>query len=322
MKSHLIALKQPKGLGEVLVRWPGRQMVAVMVATAAAGLGGDLYQAALGQVPQTLNGPPVQVQPYVPEPGVPLFTINPGTPNPFSGADGAGAGNGAGASSGGDGNGSGTGGSGTADATVGDYSSDPGGAGGSAVGNSTALGTMLGTSWGAAVVANAQALGVNPSALAATCVLESGCQNVGGSGTISGVFQMSDSTYTAALQAALQQNPSLAQYAVPGLSGKMDPATESIAAAEYLYQGAQALQGAGIDNPTVLQVRGYYNFGPTNGVNLATADDSATMVSVLRNLSSQTLTANGIAPGETVGQWRAQVSAKIGNAAGQSVLSS
>jgi hypothetical protein len=322
MKSHLVALKQPKGLGEVLVRWPGRQMVAVMVATAAAGLGGDLYQAALGQVPQTLNGPPVQVQPYVPEPGVPLFTINPGTPNPFSGADGAGAGNGAGASSGGDGNGSGTGGSGTADATVGDYSSDPGGAGGSAVGNSTALGTMLGTSWGAAVVANAQALGVNPSALAATCVLESGCQNVGGSGTISGVFQMSDSTYTAALQAALQQNPSLAQYAVPGLSGKMDPATESIAAAEYLYQGAQALQGAGIDNPTVLQVRGYYNFGPTNGVNLATADDSATMVSVLRNLSSQTLTANGIAPGETVGQWRAQVSAKIGNAAGQSVLSS
>jgi hypothetical protein len=316
MKSHLIALKQPKGLGEVFVRWPGRQMVAVMVATAAAGLGGDLYQAALGQVPQTLNGPPVQVQPYVPEPGVLLFTINRGTPNPFSGADGAGA------SSGGDGNGSGTDGSGTADATVGDYSSDPGGAGGSAVGNSTALGTMLGTSWGAAVVANAQALGVNPSALAATCVLESGCQNVGGSGTISGVFQMSDSTYTAALQAALQQNPSLAQYAVPGLSGKMDPATESIAAAEYLYQGAQALQGAGIDNPTVLQVRGYYNFGPTNGVNLATADDSATMVSVLRNLSSQTLTANGIAPGETVGQWRAQVSAKIGNAAGQSVLSS
>ena len=219
MKSRLMALNQPKELGEVLVRWPGRQMIAVMVATAGAGLGGDLYQAAFGQVPQTLNGPPVQVQPYVPEPGVPLITINPGTPNPFSGADGAGAGWRR-ASSGGDGNGSGTDGSGTADATVGDYSSDPGGTGGGAVGNSTALGTMLGTSWGAAVVANAQALGVNPSALAATCVLESGCQNVGGSGTISGVFQMSDSTYTAALQAALQQNPNLAQYAVPGLQGR------------------------------------------------------------------------------------------------------
>jgi hypothetical protein len=60
MKSRLMALNQPKEPGEVLVRWPGRQMVAVMVATAAAGLGGDLYQAAFGQVPQTLNGPPVR----------------------------------------------------------------------------------------------------------------------------------------------------------------------------------------------------------------------------------------------------------------------
>jgi hypothetical protein len=267
----------------------------------------ELCGSAFGQVPQTLNGPPVQVQPYVPEPGVPLISINAGTPNPFSGLDNSDTGNETGA------DGSGTG------VASGDYSS--GSSGGSVADNSAALGTMLGMSWGSTAVANAQALGVNASALAATCVLESGCQNVGGSGTISGAFQMSDSTYTAAMQAALQQNPNLAQYVVPGLAGKMDPGTESIAAAEYLYQGAQALQGAGIDNATVLQVRGYYNFGPTNGVNLATADDGATMASVLRNLSSQTLAANGIIPGETVGQWRAQVSAKIGNAAGQSVLS-
>src|SRR5271166_4765181 len=38
------------------------------------------------QTPATLSGPPVQVQPYAPEPGVPLITINPGTPNPFAGA--------------------------------------------------------------------------------------------------------------------------------------------------------------------------------------------------------------------------------------------
>jgi hypothetical protein len=31
----------------------------------------------------TLNGPPVQVRPYVSEPGVPQITVNPGTPNPF-----------------------------------------------------------------------------------------------------------------------------------------------------------------------------------------------------------------------------------------------
>ena len=299
MKSGWRALYSSRETGESALR-PLRRGAGLVLFAVRGGFGVGLSAAAYAQVPQTLNGPPVQVQPYVPEPGVPLFTINPGTVNTFSSADGVGVGNGAAAD----------------DATGGDYSS-----GGGGIGNSTALGTMLGMSWGNTAVGNAQALGVNPSALAATCVLESGCQNVGGSGTISGVFQMSNSTYTAAMQAALQQNPDLAQYVVPGFAGKMDPATESIAAAEYLYQGAQALQGAGIDNPTVLQVRGYYNFGPTNGVNIATADDGATMVSVLQNLSSQPLAANGITPGETVGQWRAQVSAKIGNAAGQSVLS-
>jgi len=315
MKSGWRALYSSRETGESALR-PLRRGAGLVLFAVRGGFGVGLSAAAYGQVSQTLNGPPVQVQPYVPEPGVPLFTINPGTVNPFSSADSVGVGNGTAAGNGSGSDGTGPDGAAAGDTTGGDYSS-----GGSGISNSTALGTMLGMSWGNTAVGNAQALGVNPSALAATCVLESGCQNVGGSGTISGAFQMSNSTYTAAMQAALQQNPDLAQYVVPGLAGKMDPATESIAAAEYLYQGAQALQGAGIDNPTVLQVRGYYNFGPTNGVNLATADDGATMVSVLQNLSSQTLTANGITPGETVGQWRAQVSAKIGNAAGQSVLS-
>jgi hypothetical protein len=44
------------------------------------------------------------------------------------------------------------------------------------------------------------------------------------------------------------------------------------------------------------------------------------MASVLTGLSASTLAANGISPGETVGQWRASVSAKVGNSAGQSVL--
>src|SRR5208283_1995621 len=37
------------------------------------------------QTSMTSSGPPVQVQPYAPEPGVPLITVNPGTPNPFAG---------------------------------------------------------------------------------------------------------------------------------------------------------------------------------------------------------------------------------------------
>lgn len=62
--TPLLALDQPKMAGAVWVWWRGRRRVAVVVATAALGFAGDLYQAAFGQVAQTLNGPPVQVQPY------------------------------------------------------------------------------------------------------------------------------------------------------------------------------------------------------------------------------------------------------------------
>ena len=249
---------------------------------------------AWAQVPQTLNGPPVQVVPYVPEPGVPLITITPGTPNPFPGDGGTGTGTGTGG-----GTGSGDGGN---------------------VGSSDPLDTMMGTSWGITAVSDAQALGVNPSALAATCVLESGCQNIGGSGTVAGAFQMTASTYTAMINEAITQNPSLASQIVPGPAGQMDPATESIAASEYLLQGAQYLQTTGVSNPTVLDVRGYYNFGPQGGAQLASADDSEPIATALNMYTAAQLASNGITPGETVGQWKASVAAKIGTAAGQSVL--
>jgi hypothetical protein len=100
----------------------------------------------------------------------------------------------------------------------------------------------------------------------------------------------------------------------------MDPATESIAASEYLLQGAQYLQSQGISNPSVLDVRGYYNFGPQGGAQIASASPDQTMASVLTGYSASTLAANGITPGETVAQWQASVSSKIGNAASQSVL--
>ena len=131
---------------------------------------------------------------------------------------------------------------------------------------------------------------------------------------------MTASTYTAMINAAVAQNPSLASQIVPGLAGQMDPATESIAASEYLLQANQYLQGQGIANPTVLDVRSYYNFGPSAGAAIANATDGQTMASLLANLSPSQLTANGITSGETVGQWRASVAAKIGNAANQSVL--
>jgi len=264
-------------------------------ALAGAGLAAMAVVAGPGPVTAqqaaTLSGPPVQVRPYVSEPGVPQITINPGTPSPFP-SDTGGAGTGGGGT-GGDGN----------------------------VGSSDALNTMMGTTWGNTAVANAESLGVNPSALAATCVLESGCQNVSGSGTVAGAFQMTASTYTAMINQAVAQNPSLAGQIVPGLAGQMDPATESIAASEYLLQGAQSLENNGVSSPTVLDVRGYYNFGPQGGQQLAQASDSEPVSNVLNMYTPRQLAANGITAGETVGQWRSSVAAKIGNASGQSVLS-
>jgi hypothetical protein len=276
---------------EVSRRSEGPRVAKLVLSVCAAALSLEFATAAFGQTSSLLSGgPPVQVVPYVAEPGVPQLVITPGTANPFAGADGSGGAGGGGA----------------------------GGTGGD-VGSSDALTTMMDQSWGLAAVSNATALGVNPSALAATCVVESGCQNVPGSGTVAGAFQMTASTYTAMINAALAQNPSLASQIVPGLAGQMDPATESIAASEYLLQGSQYLQANGVANPTVLDVRGYYNFGPAGGAAIANADPGATMASVLYNTSAATLAANGVTPGETVAQWQAGVAAKIGNASNQPV---
>ena len=272
-------------------RHPDRA-VALLAAGALLPLVLNAPDPVQAQQAMTLQGPPVQVQPYVSEPGVPLITINPGTPNPFTGADGNGTGTGTG----------------------------DGGTGGGVVADSTPLSTMMGTNWGSTAIANAQSVGVNPSALAATCVLESGCQNVSTSGA-QGVFQMYPAAFNEGLQTALAANPALASQIVQGSTGMNDPTTEAIAASGYLMQAAQSLQSAGISSPSVLQVRGYYNFGPAYGAQLAAAPDSQAIATVLSGMSQSALTANGIAAGETVGQWRASVSAKIGNAASQSVLS-
>jgi hypothetical protein len=87
MKSGWRALYSSRETGESALR-PLRRVAGLASFAVRGGFGVGLSAAAYGQVSQTLNGPPVQVQPYVPEPGVPLFTINPGTVNSFSSADG------------------------------------------------------------------------------------------------------------------------------------------------------------------------------------------------------------------------------------------
>ena len=238
--------------------------------------------------PVTMNGVPEQVIPAVPEVGLGSFSMPTGTTSIGSDSTSAGTGSG-------------------------DTSSGVDLSG-------TSYDTMMSQSWGALAASNAETLGVNPVAVAATCVVESGCQNVSGSGNITGAFQMLNSTYSSAMSAALADHPELASSATSGLAGQRDPATQSIAAAEYLKQAAQQLQAAGVSSPTVLDVRGSYNFGPTNGNAIAQSDGSTLMVNVIQNLSSSTLAANGITPTTTVQQWRDSVSAKIGSASSQFVL--
>ncbi len=189
---------------------------------------------------------------------------------------------------------------------------------GNASGEGATLAKMLAQPWGQAASDNAIALGVNPAALAATCSLESNCRaNPGGTGTISGAFQMSNGTYAQTVSEVRSSNPDLAA----GITSKNDPASQSIAAAQYLKDGAQALQATGIANPSVLDVRGFYNFGPGAASSLAAAPDNQLMSSTV-NFSDATLRANGITAGvTTVGQWRAGVVSKIGaGTASQPVL--
>ena len=264
-------------------------------------------------VPQTLNGPPVQVRPTAAEPGGAIITIDPGAQNPFAGADGnlANSGSSSGDQSGDDG-------SSASDADGADSSPDTSGSTSTGSGGtgSRALTTLLGTQWGAQIVQVAQALGINPSTLAGTCVIESGCRNVN-NGNAVGMFQMFPAAYSQGLQTALAVAPQLSSSVVQGDAGRSDPVTESIAAAGYQMQAVKALQNAGIDNPTFADTRGYYNFGPTYGPQVALANADKLLSDIV---PAKSLTANNIAAGTTVGQWRASVAAKVGTAANQPVM--
>lgn len=256
-------------------------------AACVAGLALALCGRAAGQVAATLNGPPVQVQPYAPEPGVPPLTITPGTPNPFPDAGGTGTSSGS-----------------TTSASAG-----------------SPLSTMLGTPWGIQATDEAQALGVSASAVAATCVMESGCaSDPAAHGTISGTFQMTNATYQQMITEAEASNPSLAASIPPGLAGKNDPAVEAIAAAQYLYDGAETLQAAGVANPTFVDTRALFQFGVSGGQAVALADPSDLISSHL-SLTPAQYAANGIDPATTtVGQWRQSVATKVGSSANIPVL--
>ena len=264
---------------------PHRFLPVVLVCAAQLAASGAVRA---DPVPETMNGVPLLPIPTFEEVGLPPFTMPTGTlstlPDPAA-----------------------AGGSGISAGASGDGA------------DSIAMTTMMSQSWGEAASQNAAAVGVTSVSVASTCVMESGCNpNPASNGTISGTFQMRDDTFTSMINSAVARDPNLAANIVPGLAGKLDPATQSIAAAEYLRQGAVALQSTGYTpNPSVLDVRGYYNFGPGPASAIAQASDDAVMSNIVP-LTDNQCRLNGITPGvTTVGQWRNSITSKIGQTAAQ-----
>src|SRR5271167_2641989 len=263
------------------------------------GASGVLGAQAASADPQVVlpQGLPVQVKPTYTEPGLPQFTF------PTSG-------------------GSLLGGSADAGSGSGDGGTNTNLGGGSPAGSGDAYNSMMSQSWGSSAANAAGAMGVSATALAATCVMESNCQNVGasGGGSASGAFQMINSTYTADINAAVAYDPAISGSIVSGLAGQMDPTTEAYAASYELRTDALALEGDGITDPTVLQTRAVYQFGGNVGPNVAAAQDSDNIAQIT-GLSAASLAANGLTTSSTVGQWRQTIINKLGSAtANQTVL--
>ena len=263
------------------------------------GASGVLAAHAASADPQVIlpQGLPVQVKPTFTEPGLPQFTFPTSGGSLLGGSADVGGGNGSG-----------------------DGSTSPGG--GSTAGSGDAYNAMMAQSWGSSAASAAGAMGVSATALAATCAMESNCQNVGSSGgsSATGAFQMISSTYNADIAGAVAYDPSIAGTIVSGSAGEMDPATEAYAASYELRQDALTLENDGINDPTVLQTRAMYQFGAGAGPRVADAPDSANLAE-LTGLNAASLAANGLSSSSTVGDWRQTIVNKLGSAtANQTVL--
>src|SRR3984957_19743555 len=129
------------------------------------GASGVLAAQAASADPQVVlpQGLPLQVKPTYTEPGLPQFTF------PTSG-------------------GSLLGGSADAGSGSGDVGTNTSSGGGSAAGSGDAYNSMMSQSWGSSAANAAGAMGVSATALAATCAMESNCQNVGASCTKRAAF--------------------------------------------------------------------------------------------------------------------------------------
>lgn len=181
---------------------------------------------------------------------------------------------------------------------------------------------MEATEWGRKALAYAEQMGVNKKALAGVCEIESGCRNLTTvhSKTITGPFQMTHKAYSEAIHKAIKENPGLNLTKDQIKNGNKIPEIQSIAAAQYLKDAGNSVQDAGIANPTALDTRGYYQFGPKYGKTIASAPSNDTMGSILTGTADKTFTNNGITKQTTVGEWQNMVRNRMGGLADESIL--
>jgi len=182
-------------------------------------------------------------------------------------------------------------------------------------GDSAVYASMLNTDWGATAADNALGQGITPDALAGLAQVESSMgANATSTGYAQGVFQMSSATFNDAINAAVAADPSLVGSIVSGDAGRLDPVTEAAAASEYLYDMATNVQASGqVSNPTFLDAYTYYMFGAGGGrqVENAFLDDPNTPMSSI--VSATVISQNPSLANQTVGQWRASISNKVGS---------
>ena len=173
-------------------------------------------------------------------------------------------------------------------------------------------GTVLGCP-----VSEAEAVGVNPSAWRRHVSSRADAPMPGQMGPQRGRFRC-NRRHSRKVADCVAADPRWRRRSSRARLGKATPTTEAIAASGYLMQANSALTSAGVTNPTVLDARAYYNFGPNAGVQIAQAPPTALMSDYI---SSAAMSGNNVSASETVAQWQSSVSSKIGNAASQTVLS-
>lgn len=177
---------------------------------------------------------------------------------------------------------------------------------------SSAMDSMMATSYGAVAAASATQAGVTPEAMADLGQLESGFKNVGtanGSSSATGPWQITTGTWA----------DTVAKYNLPYTASDItNPAAQATVASYIAKDYSSAVSEETGQPATVVQTYGAWVFGPSTGANIAVANAS----DPLSKYVSTTALSNNNMTGWTVGQFNAHFSGKLGSSANTIVQAS